>query len=559
MHFYLKTIIVLIFICFQAQAVAQAPKTVGLLTYESDAYNGYTLFSPMSSNITFLIDNCGEKVKEWNFQSLPGLLAYLHKDGSIFRAERSAGSFGAGGSGGKIVQKSWEDELIWSYTYSDDLVRHHHDFQVLSNGNILLLAWERKTREEAVQAGRISSLTSSDGVWFEHVVELEPIGLDSAAIVWEWHVFDHLVQERDSTLDNFGDVDQSPHRFHVNYNIANQFSPNEPGNPDWMHMNAIQYNETRDEILLSSRDFNEIYIIDHSTTTEEARTSIGGNSGKGGDILFRWGNNAAFNKGNVDDQIFFAQHHSAWNNDLEVDEVAITVFNNGIGSSSLDTSSVEFLTPTLINNDYVLSSDGTFIVDEHKTLFDNQILSFSSPRLSSAQILDNQNILIASGNHGRILEITKDEEIVWDYINPINNSGAITQGENPFAIDIFRAMRYSIDSEIFEDRDLSPQGILEIDPSSEPCIIIDTTVSNTNVLITDAFRVYPNPINDIIYFDLSTYEKCYYEVLDVRGKVHIKGESTSNTSVDFSQLLSGIYFLKLRVDNSVQIFKIVKG
>ena len=66
---------------------------------------------------------------------------------------------------------------------------------------------------------------------------------------------------------------------------------------DWLHTNAIAYNPQRDEIALSVLGNNEIWIIDHSTTTEEARGSTGGNSGKGGDILYRWGNPIAHRAG----------------------------------------------------------------------------------------------------------------------------------------------------------------------------------------------------------------------------------------------------------------------
>ena len=57
-----------------------------------------------------------------------------------------------------------------------------------------------------------------------------------------------------------------------------------------MHTNSIDYNEEFDQILISVRYFNEIWVIDHSTTTEEAAGHTGGNSGKGGDLLYRWGN-----------------------------------------------------------------------------------------------------------------------------------------------------------------------------------------------------------------------------------------------------------------------------
>ncbi|NNK57052.1 MAG: thioredoxin, partial [Desulfofustis sp.] len=43
---------------------------------------------------------------------------------------------------------------------------------------------------------------------------------------------------------------------------------------------------------------------------------------------------------------------------------------------------------------------------------------FYSPFISSAQRLPNGNTLITEGSGGRIIEVTKDHEIVWEYISP---------------------------------------------------------------------------------------------------------------------------------------------
>ena len=59
---------------------------------------------------------------------------------------------------------------------------------------------------------------------------------------------------------------------------------------DWLHTNGIDYNAEYDLIVLSVPRMNELWVIDHSTTTEEALGSTGGRWGKGGDLLWRWGN-----------------------------------------------------------------------------------------------------------------------------------------------------------------------------------------------------------------------------------------------------------------------------
>ena len=51
------------------------------------------------------------------------------------------------------------------------------------------------------------------------------------------------------------------------------------------YVRSIDYNEDLDQIVISSRNMSEFYVIVHSTTTEEASGHSGGNCGMGGDIL----------------------------------------------------------------------------------------------------------------------------------------------------------------------------------------------------------------------------------------------------------------------------------
>ena len=69
-----------------------------------------------------------------------------------------------------------------------------------------------------------------------------------------------------------------------------------PVRADWMHSNAVAYNAELDQVLLNVLEFNEFWIIDHSTTTAEAAGHTGGKHGKGGDLLYRWGNPRALSR-----------------------------------------------------------------------------------------------------------------------------------------------------------------------------------------------------------------------------------------------------------------------
>ena len=98
---------------------------------------------------------------------------------------------------------------------------------------------------------------------------------------------------------------------------------------DWTHFNSVDYNPELDQIVVSPREFGELWVIDRSTTIEEAAGRTGGNSGKGGSLLYRWGNPAAYKSGSRADQKLFYQHDPKWIPPGLPGAGNILVFNNG--------------------------------------------------------------------------------------------------------------------------------------------------------------------------------------------------------------------------------------
>ena len=258
---------------FFTGAVAQ--QTIGLFLNDSLAYNGYTLIAPEYTT-TYLIDNCGYVVNSWEADQRPGSSVYLLENGNLLRTGAISGSFNTGGAGGRIELFNWEGDLLWRFDYATPGFHQHHDVAALPNGNILLIAWEYHSSQNAVNNGRDPALTSSLGVWSERIVELEPVGTDEANIVWQWKLWDHLIQDFDSTKLNYGVVADHPELVDINFE-ANPGGGASSG-PDWIHLNSINYNAVLDQIILSSRHFDEFWILDHSTTIQEAANHSGGNS-----------------------------------------------------------------------------------------------------------------------------------------------------------------------------------------------------------------------------------------------------------------------------------------
>ena len=335
--------------------------TVGLIYCNSNMSPGYTLFSPISSTTTYLIDEHGREIHNWESVSglRPGLSSYLLDDGDLLRTgnlgNNAPGDFSAGGAAGHIERISWDGELEWSWNYSSRDYRSHHDIEPMPNGNILLIAWEEKSVQEVAQAGRNSQSDNSDKtvssitLWPDLILEIKPIGTDDVEIIWEWHAWDHLIQDFDSSKDNYGNVSQHPELLDVNFNDA---TGGASGGRDWMHCNGIDYNLELDQIALSCKNMNEIYIIDHSTTTLEASGHSGGNSGMGGDILYRWGNPEAYRAGTNSDQQLFGQHDVQWVESNRPNSGELIVFNNGNGRDILF-SSVDIIAPPIDNGSYL--------------------------------------------------------------------------------------------------------------------------------------------------------------------------------------------------------------
>lgn len=517
---YLALVILLGTMAGQASA---SDREAGVRVNEPGAYAGYTLFAPIGSTTTYLIDTEGRIVNQWESESRPGHSAYLLENGNLLRAGSVGGRnriFHGGGAGGRIQEFSWDGELLWDYEYSGPHYLQHHDFERLPNGNVLLIAWEAKQREDAVAAGRNPDSVSSDGLWADHIVEVKPTGKTTGEIVWEWHVWDHLVQEYDPEKDNHGVVADHPELINLNpldwvadltpqsrrkleavgYLGAPKGRGRKGANADWNHINSIAYNADLDQIVLSVLGFSEIWIIDHSTTTKEAAGHSGGRCGKGGDLLYRWGNPSSYHRGGAEDQRLFAQHDAHWIPQGCHGAGHILVFNNVRGRLDGNYSSVDEIVPHVGRNGrYRLEKDGTFGPATPVWSYSaSPRADFYSGHISGAQRLPNGNTLICSGENGTLFEVTRKKKVVWRYVNPVRGDdrkqfperpprrlggGRGPGGDRPpggrppgggpgpgrgAQNSVFRAYRYGPDYAGLDGKDLSPGRTIEETLPDEP-------------------------------------------------------------------------------------------
>ena len=457
--------------------------TVGLIMNDSTAsFGGYTLFSPLSSTNTYLINNDGYVVHSWSSNYRPGQAVMLLPDGSLLRTAAIGNSniFDAGGAGGRVEKYDWDGNLTWSFDYYSSDYSTHHDVEYMPNGNILLIAWEKKSFDDAVAAGRNPSNIGND-IWPEKIIEVKPTGTSGGEIVWQWHVWDHLIQDFDSTKANYGSVANHPELIDFNFGSSDE---------DWLHINSVRYNSERDEILLSVHNFSEIWIIDHSTTTEQAAGHSGGGKSRGGDLLYRWGNPQAYRAGTSLDRKLFTQHDARWIESGLPGEGDIMIFNNGQGRTGGNYSSVDQITPPLdSNNNYYLDSSGKYGPGKLTWTYTAQpSTSFYGQNISGATRMPNGNTLICEGPSGKFFEVNGSGKTVWEYINPVTRNGILMQGETPTANPVFKVYRYSPNYSGLVGKDLSPKGRIET----------YTTGVESESSLPQKFSLeqnYPNPFN----------------------------------------------------------------
>ncbi len=449
-------------------APTAAARTVGLLLSTPGAAPGYTLFAPKHNTETYLMDNAGRVVRRWKSDYEPGQSVYLLPNGHLLHCcFTKAPGFIGGGEGGRLEEFDWDGNLVWEFTYSDDRHLSHHDIEPLPNGNILLLAVEKRTAEECAAAGIDPSLLRDGVLYPDTVIEVEKTGRSGGKIVWEWRVWDHLVQDRDPTKANYGDPAEHPGRMDVGARGGRPF-------PAFMnHMNSIDYHPEFDQILLSVRGSHEVWVIDHSTTTEEAAGRSGGRQGKGGDLLYRWGNPVQYRAGTERDQALFDQHDARWIDPGLPGAGNILIFNNGNarGYSSV----VEIEPPVDRKGRYARAAGRAFgperLVWEYAA---KERKSFYSEAISGAARLPGGTTLICDGVHGLFFEVTPKGETVWEYVNPVVREGPLADGETP-GLDqrghqwnaVFKIDRYPPDFAGFSGKTLTPGDSL-VRPASVP-------------------------------------------------------------------------------------------
>jgi hypothetical protein len=549
----------------------------------AQTYDGFTFYAPQNGTQAYLLNMSGGIYHSWTFNSSDktGYSTYLLNNRILLRTvARSGNSFTGGPICGQVQKVDWDGNVIWNFVYSTTDYCSHHDVCAMPNGNVLMIVYERKTASEVSLAGSSQSIE----MWPDKIVEIEPSGASGGTVVWEWHIWDHLCQNIDPLKANYvSSISDHPELMNINYNTTK----------DWTHLNGIDYNPELDQITFSSHSLNEIYVIDHSTTTAEAASHSGGNSGKGGDFLYRWGNPAAYQMAGVAD--FNVVHDAHW---VPADNPKyagfLAGFNNKGGAGNK--SCVDIISPPYNGYNYSFTAGNAY----GPATFSERITYSGSatPDNGNSHQLPNGNTLICTGMSSVIYEVDSNQNVVWTkntgttlvqafrfnecyVLGPaVVVSASATTVSSGASVDLSAAATSpSGSSPVYSYNWTSiPSGFSSTlqNPSITPgvtttyyctvtdyscgCSNLDSVTINVSSGLTDSHTpgellLYPNPASDQIHIvnEFDNNDELYLQIYNELGQ--LVQSCRDRRIIDVSTFENGIYSLLLKTSRNAVFAK----
>lgn len=360
-----------------AAAVALAPVLLytmptvyptGTTIYKREkCWNGYTIYgygadpdNPKPA-IANLIDMNGNVVHKWeNIQGFPY---------KVFPGGYIMGATAYHTKTNDLIQMDWNGKVVWRYKDA----KQHHDFQREGNP----VGYYAPGMMPNVKGGKTMFLWG-DGMFVDcRIYEVDWDG----KVLWEWIGNDHISQIKPG--------------FQLTINTASWLGPNK-----WYEQGDERFHP--DNIICDNTFGDVIFII--SRKTGDIVWKVGPDYSKMPQLK-ELGLNLVNDLGG---QVGGMIHHAHMIPKGLPGEGNILVFNNGRPYSIV----MEF-SPKTYQVVWEYSGVAIGYGPSHSLAH-----SFFSGSISSAQRLPNGNTLICEGDDGRLFEVTKDLETVWEFINP---------------------------------------------------------------------------------------------------------------------------------------------
>ena len=393
----------------------------GVTVYNQEkAWSGYTLLPVMGVGAV-LIDMNGNVVKYW--KDLQGFPNKLLPGGQVFGHLGVRDTAHGYQDQTDLVQVDWDGKVVWKFNqkeYIEDpgnegqwMARQHHDYQREGNPvGYYVPGMEAKTEEgntlilchETLYNKKISDKLLLDDCFIE--VDFE------GNIVWEWHANEHFKE--------YGFPQGAKNALFRNPNMHR----NGGGMGDWMHINSMsvlgpnKWYEAGDErfhpenIIWDARESNISAIISKET----------------GKVVWKMGPDFRETKELRKIGQIIGQHHVHMIPQGLPGEGNILIFDNGgwAGYGEPTRTSKDGTKADLRDCSRILEIDPVTMKivwevsgkDLYPGLDEIGNYKLYSALVSSAQRLPNGNTLITEGVGGRLIEVTPDKEIVWEYLSP---------------------------------------------------------------------------------------------------------------------------------------------
>lgn len=390
---------------------------------------GYTLI-PVGST-TILTDESGKTVKSW---TKGGYNAYLTNSGTLL-CQTGSGNAPATGYA-SLVEMDGTTQKDNALTNSG----LHHGHWLMPNGHWLgTVAVKINPKTALASAGYTGTMTS---VWDERIQEWDPV---SKTVVWEWKASDH--------------TSGTNHPRKINSNKL--FTSSDP-----VHINSVVYDSARDLVVMSSHYFNELLVVDHSTTTAQAATSAGGKYGKGGDFLFRWGSTK--NYGGTGSAYSDVVHGGGVVQAGLPGAGNFTLFGNT--DNSVKHSRWYEITGKISDTGFVIGANGEFEATLAFDFYSTSGTFESSGHYGYGQRLANGNTFLTFTNSNKLIEIDASKNIL-DTITVASSGGGGMMGMG----GCIRAIRYPMGHPALVALGLSTAGTTRKSSSAKFAL---TTISN---------------------------------------------------------------------------------
>jgi hypothetical protein len=561
----------------------------------SQNWGEYTLYSTLNATTTYLVDLESNNFHTWSHSSSykNGYSCYLIEGDTLLRSYVVSGSSinGAGATGG-LQKLTWDGDIAWSWTYSSSTYRLHHDICYLPNGNVLAICYDKRTSTEMTQAGS----DDPQSILSEKIIEVKPTGATTGEIVWEWYAWDHKCQDYNESKDDYvTSIVDNPQLLNINYGVSSSGPPKGPpiGDADWLHMNGIDYNAELDQITFSSHNLNEIYVIDHSTTTAQAAGHTGGNSGMGGDLLYRWGNPEAYEASGSAN--FDVVHDAHWVSADHPDYGGCLVgFNNEGGSSGK--AAIDIIAPPVNGYNYDLTSGQAYGPATYTHRYNS---SYTSNGQSSSDQFPNGNMLLCVVGTGAtyMYEINSAGTSIWSktisgvspqahryekcFVRPVYASISATEtsifeGEST-VLNTTASAPIESNPTFSYNWSSMPEGYSGTDPNPSVSPVETTTyyvtitndqsdcfeelsvtinvmpVSVASNSLDNEISIYPNPNKGT--FNINAVGDFSYTVLSSTGSKICSGSNTKE--LDLSYLSEGMYYVIIEAADMIKTEKLI--